>query len=213
MYNVTVKIDGLDSRRRNASLLHLLIGFFLIAKTADYYRLTEYRQFLPIAPFLLVASFSLFYGFFRRRLDPSGSFNHRLRLAQVVSFAVIGLMLTRFGRPIDYIGVFVFSALSLLLMVSERRIFMETTIRFDEQGILIPGNYRDHLVAWTDLSNVVVREDYLTIFHKKQKYLQYQVLQDLSTLEVAKMNAFCKEQLESQTPVPAERTSVSTSDK
>jgi hypothetical protein len=41
----------------------------------------------------------------------------------------------------------------------------------------------------------VVREDFITLFHVERKYLQYQVLQDLSTLEVAKMNAFCKEKL------------------
>ena len=41
-----------------------------------------------------------------------------------------------------------------------------------------------------------MREDFITLFHIRQKYLQFQVLQDLSTLEIAKMNAFCKEQLE-----------------
>jgi hypothetical protein len=43
---------------------------------------------------------------------------------------------------------------------------------------------------------VIIREDFLTLFHVKKKYLQYQVMQDLSTLEVAKINAFCREQIE-----------------
>ena len=66
----------------------------------------------------------------------------------------------------------------------------------EEAGIRIPGYYRDHLVPWQDLEQVTVREDFITLFHIRQKYLQYQVMQDLSLLEIAKLNAFCREQIE-----------------
>ncbi|MGZ5222200.1 MAG: hypothetical protein ACXWC7_19090, partial [Chitinophagaceae bacterium] len=119
-----------------------------------------------------------------------------LRLTQVVTFAYLGLMLTSFARSIDYISVFTFAFLCILLMFSERRIFNETTIFMEEAGIRIPGYYRDHLVKWQDLENVTVREDFITLFHIRKKYLQYQVMQDLSTLELAKLNAFCREKTE-----------------
>jgi hypothetical protein len=97
-----------------------------------------------------------------------------------------------------------------MLMFSEKRIFQETTIFLDGSGIKIPGYYVDHIVKWENISEVVIREDFVTIFHIKEKYLQFQVLQDLSTLEVAKMNAFCKEKLEAekQTPEPGKHKSV-----
>jgi hypothetical protein len=88
--------------------------------------------------------------------------------------------------------------LSILLMFSERRIFQETVVYFNEDGIKIPGYYRDHLVKWDELSEVVVREDFMTMFNVRKKYLQYQVMQDLSTLEVAKLNTFCREKIESE---------------
>ena len=100
------------------------------------------------------------------------------------------------GRSLDYIGIFIFALLSIMLLFSEKRVFQETLIRIHENGIVIPGIYKDHLVEWMELSNVVVRQDFITLFHKKQKYLQYQVKEDLSTLEVAKLNAFCKERIE-----------------
>ena len=83
-------------------------------------------------------------------------------------------------------------------MFSERRIFQETIIYFDENGIRIPGFYREHLVKWEEISDVVIREDFLTIFHVKKKYLQYQVMQNLSTLEMVKMNDYCKEKIKFQ---------------
>jgi hypothetical protein len=203
MYSVGVKIEGIENRRRSAGLLHIVIGLFLIIKGAAYYQSINYKNFLPVVPVLLVGSFSLFYGFFRRRIDFTYRYNYWLRLLQLICFTFLGIMIVGIGRPMDYIGSFVFSFLCILLLFTERRIFQETTIYLNEKGITIPGYYKDHLVLWQDLSEVVVREDFITFFHVKKKYLQYQVMQDLSTLEVAKMNAFSKEQIEKQSQTTA----------
>jgi hypothetical protein len=198
MYSVAVKIEGIESRRRSAGVLHVVIGFFMIFNASNYYRYTNYKNILPIAFILLAASISMFYGFFRRKMDLSAHYNYWLRLVQVVSFTVLGFLVLATGRTSDYVGVFVFALLSIVLMFSERRIFNETIIYFNEEGIKIPGYYTDHLVKWEEISEVVVREDFLTIFHVNKKYLQFQVMQDLSILEVAKMNAFCKEKVEGE---------------
>jgi hypothetical protein len=50
-------------------------------------------------------------------------------------------------------------------------------------------------VEWDKLGDVVVRHDFITIFHKDRKYLQYQVMQSLSDLEIAQITGFCKEQM------------------
>lgn len=196
MYSVTVKIDGIESKRRSAGLLHIVVGFFLIAKGADYFKYLEYETIVPVIPVFLVAGFSLFYGFFRRKVDIFARYNAAIRLIQVLTFLVLGFIVMQGGRTIDYIGMFIFAFLCFMLMITERKVFEETTIFFDESGIRIPGNYKDYLVKWDELTEVVVREDFLTFFHIKKKYLQYQVMQDLSTLEVAKLNAFCREQIE-----------------
>ena len=195
MYFVTVKIEDIEKRRRSAGLLHIVIGFFLIAKGADYYKYLEYEKFLPVFPVFALALISLIYGFFRKKVDITAKWNYWLRLAQVVCFTALGVVFLKLGKPLDYWGVFIFTALTIILLFSERRIFLETIIYFDENGIRIPGSYREHIVKWEDVSEVVVREDFLTIFHVKKKYLQYQVIQDLSTLEMVKLNAFCKEKI------------------
>lgn len=197
MFSIAVKIDGIESRKRSAGLLHIVIGFFLIAKGADYFRYLKYHNFLFVLPILLIASFSLFYGFFRKKTDPTASLNFTLRLLQFLTFLVLGILMTHYGTYIDYTGLFIFAFLCFMLLFSERKVFEETYIIMDEQGIKIPGYYKDHMIPWKALSNVVVREDFLTIFHIKQKYLQYQVRQSLSPLELAKINAYCKEQIES----------------
>jgi len=204
MYSILVKIEGVESRRRSAGLLHIVIGFFMIFNASNYYRFAHYKNIWAVGLVLLVASISLFYGFFRKKMDLSAHYNYWLRLVQVISFTFLGFLMIGTGRSSDYIGVFVFAVLSIVLMFSEKKIFQETTIYIMEEGIKIPGYYHDHLLKWEELAEVVVREDFLTIFNHKQKYLQFQVLQDLSTLEVAKMNAFCKEKVEGETIVNRE---------
>jgi hypothetical protein len=111
-------------------------------------------------------------------------------------------MIMRMGDNIQYFSFLAFALITMILVFSERRIAQETNILIDESGLRIPGLTGDHLIKWEDLENVVVREDFITIFHRKQKFLQYQVKQDLSTLEVAKMNAFCREMIETGEKIP-----------
>lgn len=173
----------------------------MIFNASNYYRFNDYKNLLPVALILLVASVSLFYGFFRRRMDLSAHYNYWLRLIQVISFTTLGFLMLGKARSSDYIGVFVFAVLCIVLMFSEKRIFSQTCVYFTDEGIKIPGYYSDHLINWEEISEVIVREDFVTVFNVNQKYLQFQVLQDLSTLEVAKMNAFCREKLGIRTEV------------
>ena len=204
MYSVAVKIEDFEKRRRSSALLHLAIGLFLLIKSADYSKYVQYKNFFPVAPLLIIASLSLFYGLFRRKLDVSGSANGWLRGFQLAAYVLLGILLVGKGSNFEVILAFVFAFFCLALLLTERKIFGETIIILNEEGIRIPGYYKEHLVAWKEVENVVVREDFITIFHIRKKFLQFQVMQDLSTLEIAKMDAFCKEQVE-QTLVNGER--------
>ena len=196
MYSIAVKIDDFEKRRRSSALLHLAIGLFLLIKTADYYKYVQYRDFLPVAPGLIVAGLSLFYGLFRKRLDVTGRANFWLRCFQLLSYLLLGILLIGKGTAFEVTVAFLFAFFCGILLFTERKIFTDTIITLGEEGIKIPGYYREHLVSWNEVENVVIREDFITVFHIRQKYLQFQVLQDLSTLEIAKLNAFCKEMVD-----------------
>ena len=203
MYIVAVKIEGMDRRRRSVSLVHAILGFFLLIKSFDLYHYLEGRSMVPLLPFLLVGAISLYYAFFRTKFDITAKHNAGLRLLQSVTFLSFGFLMMRLGRHIDYISLFIWGALTLVLFFTEKRVFKVTQITFSEEGVFIPGTYRDYLVAWNSLENVVARHDFITLFHRGKKFLQYQVLQDLSELELVKMNAFFREQIEKQAEAQA----------
>lgn len=198
MLSIAVKIEGVERRKKSVSLLHIVAGCFLIAKGADYYRYLGYEDFLPVAPFFVVALMSVIYGLFRRRLDPGAQMNYWLRLLQVVTFTILAALMVVAERQIDYISLFLWSFVTLMLLLSEKRLFSETELLLKEEGVLIPGIYRSHVVPWSELTNVIIRQDFVTLFHRDEKYLQYQVMQTLTDLELVKMNGFCKEKIERQ---------------
>lgn len=188
----------MDRRRRNTSLVHAILGFFLLIKSVDLYHYIQGRSIVPAIPFIAIGVLSLVYAFFRTRIDITAKHNAGLRLFQTVAFFSFGFVMLRIGKSIDYISLFVWGFLTLVLFFSEKRLFNDTVLTFSEKGVLIPGTYRDYLVDWSSLESVVARHDFITLFHRGKKYLQYQVLQDLSELELVKVNAFCKEQIEKQ---------------
>ena len=196
MYSILIKIEGVEKRKRSAALLHIIIGFILISKAADYYRFIGYKSFLAVFPIYIVAVFSLLYGFVRKRIDFTAKYNVQVRMLQGITFLVLGILVIGQGRSFDYISSFLWAGLCLLLLLSERKIYDDTNLLMDKNGITIPGYYTDQNISWDKLSDVVVRQDYITLFQKNNKYLQYQVLQSLSALEIAQIAGFCKEQLE-----------------
>jgi hypothetical protein len=196
MYTVAVKIEGMEKRRRTTGLIHVIIGFFLLIKSFDLFKIMGAKATIALALFSSLALISLAYGFFRRRFDITAKHNAGIRLLQTVAFLSFGFLMYRLGKPmIEFASLFLWAFLTLLLFFSEKKVFQPTVITFMKEGIKVPGTYREHLVDWTILEDVTVRHDFITLFHKGKKYLQYQVMQDLSELEVVKMNAFCREQL------------------
>ena len=196
MYTVTVKIEGMDRRRRTAGYMHVIVGFFLLLKTFDFNNRLMEKSTTQVLPFVLVAGLSLFYGFFRGRFDAAAKYNAPLRVLQFVTFVLFGAVMMKTGNRFDYTVLFVWALVVFLLIFSEKILFAETTFTITEDGIRIPGTYKEHLVDWKALESVTVRHDFITLFHRNKKYLQYQVMQDLSELEVVKMNAFCGEKIE-----------------
>src|SRR5688572_14012572 len=102
MYTVAVKIEGMERRRRTTGLIHIIIGFFLLLKSFDLYKLSDETTNLAIVLFLALAVVSLVYGFFRRRLDITAKHNAGLRLLQTVAFLSFGVLMYRLGKTIDY---------------------------------------------------------------------------------------------------------------
>jgi hypothetical protein len=195
MYTIAIKIEGIERRKKSTGLLHLAAGFFLLAKTLDFFKYNQYQKFITVLPFLLVVLLCLFYGFFKRKLDKEGTYNHWVRTLEFLAFSILGILMINKGKPIDYFILFTWSIICLFLMFTERKMFHDAKMFFKQEGIFIPGYFYNRQIFWNNIKEIVTRQDFITIFYRNDKFLQYEVMTLLNNDDLVEIDRFCKTQI------------------
>lgn len=191
MYSLAVNIDGFQKRRKSTAVFHVLAGCFILIGSANLAKHDQFQHLLSLLPGIIISLASIVYGFLRKRIDPSGKWNSYLRILQLVAFSKLAVSLSGSTNNWEFICMLLWAAISLLLLFSERRIFQDPHIRMNKEGILIPGIMDSHLLHWFEIQDVVIREDFITIFRESNKYLQFELNTDVSEAQRAEMHAFC----------------------
>lgn len=195
MYHIPVKIEGIERRRKSTGLLHIVAGLFLITSTSTYFKLLQYENFLAVFPLYIIAAASVIYGLLRTKIDPKARYNHWLRIVQCLAFAVLSILLLQAEIEFRNFVLLAWAAICILLLFSERKVFHDAFLSFEKKGMSLPGYFANWTLSWNTLQNVVVRNDYVTIFLTEDKYRQLEVLAELSEREIIEINNFCQQQL------------------
>jgi hypothetical protein len=195
MLNIPVKIEGIERRKRSTGLLHIVAGFFLVANAGTYSELMHYEHLLVVAPIYLIALISLLYGFLRKRIDPNARYNHWIRIAQFLVFAVLGVLMINWGRTITVLSLFLWAAVTILLLFTERKVFNDAALSIKEDGIHIPGNFKHHVLPWNLIEELVLRQDYVTILRKDKKYVQLELLSAIEPQVIEQINRYSQAQI------------------
>ena len=193
-FHIPVRIESLEKRRRMTGVLHVVAGFYLLAATASWL-LQRNMQGVPGAlPFGIVALTAIVYGFRRRRKDPAARYNSALRGLEAVAMGLLAL--TQEG--IAAYGLFAWTALSVMLLFSEKVLFQPSVIELTEAGVGLPGSPKPPVLPWNELENIIVRADFLTLFRHDKKYVQLEVTEALDPQLLAAADAFGKTQIRKQ---------------
>lgn len=195
MLKIPVKIEGIERRKRSTGLLHIVAGFFLIANAGTYNQLHHYEQGAVAIPVYVVAVMSLIYGFMRKRLDPQARYNPWIRFVQFLVFVLMGVLMMGLGKNLTGASLFLWAAITLMLVFTERKVFQEPDLLLQADGIHVPGYLKDHVVPWLIIEELVLRKDYVTILRKDKKYVQLELLSSLTEQETDQINRYSKEQI------------------
>jgi len=196
MHKLSVKLEGIERRKKNTWLFHVAAGFFLTASAATYYQTTGKADLLVLAPLYLIAFASLVYGFFRKKLDPAARFNGPLRLIQAAAFFGLTLLLLNDVNGIRTASLALWALVSVFLFFTEKRIFHQSDLQIKAEGLFIPGYFRHHLIPWQLVESLVLRTDFLTITRKDQKFVQLELLKDVAPEKISEINSFCAHQIQ-----------------
>lgn len=201
MHLIAIKIDGIERRKKSTGLFHVVAGLFLLANIAEYYKQLNYQNFFSVLPMYLVAVASLLYGLFRNKMDPKAKFNHWMRMLQFLIFSVLGILMLKTKMDFRNISLFLWAVICILLLFTERKIFHDAFLNLSKNNITIPGYFSNKVLPWSVIENVIVRQDYVTIYIPRNRYIQYEVLSELSEAEIKDINFFCQQHIEEKQPV------------
>ena len=196
MYKLAVKLDGIERRKRTTGVLHIAAGLFLLVKSVDYFGLQQYQKFIAVLPFFLAAFVSLLYGVLKKFWDPAARFNMAVRLMQVTVFTVLAIEFTAYNQTVSVGLLFAWAIGCLLLMFTERKVFHDAEMLFNRDGIHIPGYFTNRRLFWNNLTEVVVRPDYITLFLTNSRFLQYEVLKKLDAAVLDEIALYCTSQID-----------------
>lgn len=80
----------------------------------------------------------------------------------------------------------------LILSFTEKNIFEPTQIRISENGIELPHNFKKNIIAWSSISNMIIKNDFISIDTKNNQFLQYEISEMLTDEKIDAINAFCR---------------------
>lgn len=196
MFDIPVKVDGIEKRRRSVGLFHILAGLFLSANASLLYKHLDYKGFWMLLPIYVAAAISVVYGLFRKKLDVANKYNQLLRVVQLLIFLVLATFELKSGSDTRSISLLLWAGISLALLLTERMLFNCPSIKLSTKGISAPGSISMRKIDWSDLESVVVRQDYITFnYNKKNEYLQFEIAEFLTGTEIERVNLFCNQQV------------------
>jgi hypothetical protein len=202
MHLIPIKIEGIERRKKSTGLLHLVAGLFLIVSTSAYFQILEYQNFLFVVPMYIVAAASLFYGVLRNKIDPKAKYNQWMRVLQFLVFAILGILMLQTKMEFRNIMLLLWAVICILLLFTERKVFHDALLTLDEKSVSIPGYFSNRVLLWEVIENLVIRQDYVTIYLPENKYIQHEVLVELNEKEIKDLNGFCQQQLKEKQTEP-----------
>jgi hypothetical protein len=194
-YSIPVYFEPFERQKKAARLIHLLAGFLMIANAWG-----DFNQPTPNLVFVVVqvagAMLCILFAFAGKKVFPdSKNTNQVFRLVEALLFAYAAWYF--FSKMnLTFMGLLqVLAAIGLILLfITERKIFSATIVRIDDKGIHTPNNLADRFIAWNEIENMLIKNDFISINTTKNQFIQFETNIILSELEMDEMNAFCREQ-------------------
>ena len=106
---------------------------------------------------------------------------------------IMALMYTNFWfQQIGIIAAIVFAAIYIIVSVVKGK---TTTVLFLDEGVHLTRVFKTVIFPWTEMDNVILKDNLLTIDFKTNKIIQVEILENSRMVDETEFNLFCKEQM------------------
>lgn len=124
--------------------------------------------------------------------------NTVIRYIEACIMAIIGVVLLLYTQWFNGISGTIWSIILTYLATIERSIFKPQQIFIHKLGITYSYVIKPITILWNTIENIVIRSDYISIFKKNNRYIQFEITDDLSDAELKEINELCEKLVNSQ---------------
>jgi hypothetical protein len=200
MYQIL--LEGKQLKRNQITGMHLMVGFLLIGigmvtwLVPNSIKQTEleFLNYIGLAYAILGFFIVVICMFFNKKVIQTKA-NAFLRFVEIISLAVVLIysLIKQWHLPAGYSG----SALLAIILAYylERNHKKDKTAGFDEKGIHIPGLGKHTNAPWSEIKNVILKHNILTVDFRNNKLHQANVSKNNKNLDYSGFNQFVQDQI------------------
>ena len=159
--------------------------FFLHIIAAAVFVLNATDNKVKISIYVLLGFYALLSGVY---------FFYRTHKKALETFSLtMALLYANFWyQHVGIVAMLIFAIIYIVVAVVKGK---RTSVVFSHEGIQLTRVFKTILFPWTALTNVVLKDDILTIDFKTNKIIQVEIVETAMTVDEAEFNRFCTGQL------------------
>ncbi|MBK8608589.1 MAG: hypothetical protein IPL84_01170 [Chitinophagaceae bacterium] len=182
-YSFTLK----DNNEKSFRQLNWFL-FFLHIVAAGIFALNTTENLVRVGLFILLGFYAVIYTvytFFRYQRKAFETFN----LIMAFLYVSFWFKYVNVTAGIIFLVVYIFIAL-----VQAKK----TAVHFSAEGIHLTRVFKTVVFPWTEMANVVLKDDLLTIDFKSNKIIQVEISEQGVVVDEGSFNLFCVDQMNRQ---------------
>lgn len=187
----TFKVKQKD-RMKFLPLLHLLIALIFIFDLS-HVRYNSTKDWIFSSVYFIAFLSLLVIAIFYRRLLNNVSRHFRLLYLESALFLGGAIYFWSKGYSLVAVSHAISAGIIILFLIYLRRRQYGETIVISTSNIILPGLLGQRIINWDELTNLIKRDDLLTIDFNNNKLLQVYIISD--NVSENEFNQFCQQQL------------------
>ena len=190
VYTLTIKQND---RLKALSAFHALIALVFLFDLSNSEK-TGKRDLIFSAVYVIGSIFLLACAIFNKKFLRDLSKHLALLLFELMLVLAGSIYYWAKGAALVSISHAILGGAIMLLWIYTKRKEGGETIVISEANIILPGWIQQRIVEWNEITNVVKKDDLLTIDFKNNKLLQVQI-SSVDDVNQDAFNRFCQQQL------------------
>jgi hypothetical protein len=175
-------------------VLHLLVALIFIIDLS-HVPANTIKDWIFYAVYFIAFIFLLIAGIFYKRILNNVSRHFRLLSFESILFLAGSVYFWSKGLSLVALSHAILAGVLILFMIYLRRIEHGELIVVSESNVILPGLTGHRIVEWDQLTNVIKRDDLLTLDFKNNKLMQVQIINSNDVPE-NEFNQFCRQKLQ-----------------